>query len=207
MCLIVYKPRNVKIPADLLTAAVQFNADGWGLMGFNASGTPIIERHLQTELPVLLDTERRLRSAEYCLHLRMRTRGSQSMENVQPIKVSDRFLLMHNGTLPLTARVPGHSDSWHLGNDILRPLAATWPALFGDSAFLRLLELGLRPENKLALMDLERSTFVLVNRHHGAEFEELWLSSTRWIDRRVLPLACPPQPQQQTFDVARLGFS
>lgn len=206
MCLIIYKPRGLKIASDLLEAAVRFNADGWGLMGLRRDGTPVFEHHLQTDLAQLLDVERRLRASEYCLHLRLRTRGNRSRDNVQPLKVSDRYFLMHNGTLSLHARVPGLSDSWHLASDILRPLAANWRDLFADQAFLRLLELGLRPENKLALLDLERRSFVLINRHHGAEFEGLWLSSTRWIDSRVLPLAGAPQPQHRSYDVASLGF-
>lgn len=207
MCLIIHKPAGCKIPHALLRAAVRFNADGWGLMGLRSDGSLLLERHAQTDLDALLKTERTHRRHDYCLHLRLRTRGASTPENAHPLKVSDRLYLMHNGTLKLNARVPGRSDSWHLATDLLRPLAATWPDLFSDPAFGHLLELGMQPENKLALLDTERRAFILINRQYGAELEGLWLSSTRWIDRRLFPLAGAPQPQERSYDPAALKFA
>jgi len=158
-------------------------------MGFGTNGEIIIERH-----------------AELCLHLRLRTRGDASTENIHPLKVTDRFHLMHNGTLRLPARVASRSDSWHLAMDLLRPLAAHWPNLPIHSSFQALVEAGLTPENKLVLLDAQAQRLIFFNRHHGAEFEGLWLSSTRWIDRRRLPLTDAPQPQQKTYSANELEF-
>ena len=44
MCLIIHKPAGTPIPATLVEAAVRFNSDGWGAMGFTASGRTIITR-------------------------------------------------------------------------------------------------------------------------------------------------------------------
>jgi hypothetical protein len=89
---------------------------------------------------------------------------------------------------------------------VLRPLAQRHRPLFLDNAFHALLEVGLRPENKLALLDQSSGRIVLLNRAHGAELDGLWLSSTRWVDRRLLPLANAPQPQEQTFEPGALSF-
>ncbi len=52
-----------------------------------------------------------------------------------------------------------------------------------------LLEVGLSAENKLAWLDYLHHRIVIVNRQHGVEFEGLWLSDARCIDRALLPLA------------------
>jgi len=206
MCLILHKPAGARVPGELIDAAVAFNRDGWGLMGFRADGTEVIERHLQVDAERIQRRLRDLEDAELCLHLRLRTRGSDDADNGHPIKVSDRFHLMHNGTLRLKARVPGRSDSWHFAVDLLRPLAVNWPEVLSHPSFLALVEAGLTPENKVVLLDTQTRQLVFFNHQHGVEFEGLWLSSTRWIDRRRLALAHAPQPQQKTYTAGELEF-
>ena len=206
MCLIVHKPAGRDIPPELIEAAATLNRDGWGLMGVDAEGNTLIERHREVDASEIDRRLRKLKGAELCLHLRLRTRGSGGIDNGHPIKVSDGFYLMHNGTLRLPARVPGKSDSWHFAVDVLRPLVANWPDLPGHPSFITLVEASLTPENKMALLDTRSGRLIFFNHSHGAEFEGLWLSSTRWIDRRVLPLAHAPQPQQKSYAAGGLQF-
>lgn len=206
MCLIVHKPAGLRIPHELLRAALTLNPDGWGAMGFAAGGRLLLERGTHIQPEALFEFEERHADAEYALHLRKQTRGSSSLENAHPFRVMDGLYLMHNGTLPIQARVPGRSDTWHFTTDILRPLAHRHPGLLRDYAFVRLLELVLRPENKLALLDERLRRIVLFNREHGAELEGLWLSNTRWIDRAQFPLATPPQPQERSWAPDALDF-
>lgn len=206
MCLMIHKPAGIEIPPDLLRAAAALNRDGWGLMGFDAERRVLLQRHAQLDLDALLGISAPLKSAEYVLHLRRRTRGAADLRNVHPLKVVGGLHLMHNGTLGFRQRDPGRSDSWQLAASILRPLAQRHPQLLSDNAFHQLLELGLRPENKLALLDERTRRIVLINRAHGAEFEGLWLSSTRWIDRSQLRLAEPRQPQERSYSAHELRF-
>jgi hypothetical protein len=206
MCLIIHKPAGVAIEIDLLRAATSLNRDGWGLMGFDSSGSLLLERHAEIDFDQLVATVERRQDAEFVLHLRRRTRGSTTTDNTHPFRITDGLYLMHNGTLNIGTRVPGMSDTWHLVSDVLRPLAQRRPGLLLDNAFHALLEVGLRPENKLALLDYPSQRVVLINRHHGSELDGLWLSSTRWIDRRLLPLATPRQPQEQTYIADQLNF-
>ena len=206
MCLIIHKPAGVEIPAELLAAAAAHNADGWGLMGFDETGHVILERRAKVLLDDLIEAERRYRRDEYVLHLRRQTRGGSGIDNVHPFKVTDGVWLMHNGTLKLDTRVPGKSDTWHFVSDVLRPLAQRYPALIGDDAFLQILEHGLRAENKLAILDERLQRIVIVNRQHGIEVDDLWLSNTRWLDARLYPLAQPLQPQEQRYQPEELRF-
>jgi len=206
MCLIIHKPRGIEIPADLLEAAVSLNRDGWGLMGFSAEGDLLVERHAKVDLAAILATERKYRDAEYVLHLRKRTRGAADVDNAHPFKVTDGVYMMHNGTIKLDTRVAGMSDSWHFVSEILRPLAQRRTGILLDNAFHRLLEIALRPENKLALLDYPARRIILINQAYGAELDGLWLSSTRWIDRRLLPLATTPQPQERSYEPSEVRF-
>ncbi|MDE0853839.1 MAG: class II glutamine amidotransferase [Nevskia sp.] len=206
MCLILHKPAGERVAAELIDAAAAFNRDGWGIMGWHPDGSELIERHQQVDADRIKRRLHELRDAELCLHLRLRTRGSDAFENGHPIKVSERFHLMHNGTLRLKARIPGRSDSWHFAVDLLRPLALNWPESLAHPSFVALVEAGLTPENKVVLLDTQARRLVFFNHRHGVEFEGLWLSSTRWIDRRQLALTHAPQPQQKTYAAAELDF-
>jgi hypothetical protein len=206
MCLILHKPAGASVPRELIDAAAALNRDGWGLMGLRDTGEALVERHAEVDPERIARRLSALDDADLCLHLRQRTRGSDAHDNTHPIKVSDRFHLMHNGTLPVKSRVPGRSDSWHFAVDLLRPLAVNWPEMLAHPSFLALVEAGLTTENKIAVLDVEARRWIFFNRRHGAEFEGLWLSSTKWIDRRRLPLSPAPQPQQKTYTPKDLHF-
>ena len=206
MCVIVHKPPEERITPDLLRAALALNNDGWGLMGFDAKGKLILERHAASEHASIAAALNQHAGADLVLHLRQRTRGNSERDNAHPFKVAEHLYLMHNGTLPIASRVAGRSDTWHFVNDILRPLHARHAALFDDPAFLTLLEMSLKPENKVVLLDEKQKSIAVLNRAHGVEFEGLWLSNTRWIDRSVLPLSDTPQPQQRSYAADKLHF-
>ncbi|NKF21684.1 class II glutamine amidotransferase [Solimonas marina] len=207
MCLIIHKPAGVEIAEELLAAAAAHNPDGWGLMGFDRNGRTRIERRRVVDVAELIDVEHSLRDSEYVLHLRRQTRGGSGIDNVHPFKVIDGVWLMHNGTLNLRTRVPGKSDTWHFVTDVLRPLAQRHAGLLSDYTFVQLIELGLRAEHKLALLDQRLQRIVIVNRGHGVDVDGLWLSNTRWLDRELYPLARPLQAQEQRLHVRQLRFA
>ncbi|MEC8848839.1 MAG: hypothetical protein VYB93_06185 [Pseudomonadota bacterium] len=206
MCLIIYKPAGVAIAPDLLEAALSLNDEGFGVMGFQPDNSLLLKRSALISLDNLLRFEREHRDAEYVLHLRKRTKGDSGEHNTHPFKITRTLYLMHNGTIKVPIRVAGRSDSWHLAQDILRPLAQRRPGVLLDNAFIRLVEMALTPENKLVLMDYAERRIVILNQHHGAEFEGLWISNTRWIDSRILPLGVTPQRQERSHSPAHLTF-
>jgi len=211
MCVVIHKPREVLIPDDLLTAALTLNHEGWGLMGFDANDDLIIERHAVSKYKQIAAALHSRRDADLVLHLRQRTRGTEGIDNTHPFKLSEHLYLMHNGTLHLGqlggSHAAGRSDTWHFVQQVLRPLHQRYSGLLGDPTFLRLLEVALKPENKVALLDARSKRIAILNREHGAEFEGLWLSNTRWIDRRLLPLVHAPQPQMRSYSADELCFA
>lgn len=207
MCLIIHKPAGNRIPKDLLKAAFLHCADGLGLMGFGAEPGALIVRRGAYSLQELEALESQHAEHEYVLHLRRRTRGGSGPENLHPFTIAPGLYLMHNGTIPLPARLPDRSDSWHLATDILRPLHQRHPGLLLDNAFRQVVELALTPQNKLAVLDAAQRRIVIFNRDHGVELDGLWLSNTRWIDGAHFPLASPPQPQARALIPGQVSFA
>lgn len=206
MCLIIHKPADLAIPRDLLEAALRLNPDGWGLMGFDAGGRLLLERHAESDLTEILEVEERLRRSEYALHLRQRTRGRIDLDNTHPFEIHQGLYLMHNGTLSFDQGLPGHSDTRSFAHFVLRPLARRYLGLLADRDFQTLLALGLQRESKVVLFDHTRLRFDILNRHHGLEFEGLWLSSVKWIDSSRLPLSVGPEVQQRSYGAQDLRF-
>lgn len=206
MCLIVHKPAGVRIPHELLRAAARLNADGWGLMGHDAQGRRLFERHSQLDIEALLEAEERVAPAEVALHLRRRTRGRVDLDNTHPFEVDEGVYLMHNGTLNFDDGAAGESDTRSFAELVLRPLSRRYSGLLVDREFLRLLELSMTPQNKAVLYDFRRRRFDILNHAQGAAFEGLWLSSIKWIDAGLLPLSGGQGGQQRSYAASEVRF-
>ena len=207
MCVIIHKPAGARIAPGLIAAAASLNRDGWGLMGFDARGALIVERHERVDLRQVLAAEERHADAEYALHLRLSTRGATGTPNVHPLPITDDAWLMHNGTLcRLDVTDIRHSDSTHLAGEVLRPLLLRDGGLLDQPAFRRLLELALGADNRAVLLHRPTRRLHILNREAGAEVDGLWCSNTRWIDQRIHTLTDPPQAQERSPATETLHF-
>lgn len=195
MCVIIHKPRGVRIPERLLAAAASLNRDGWGVMGLYPDGEPVRARFPEVRLEDLCQMERDLRLTESVWHLRRRSHGARRLDNIQPIEVLDDLFLMHSGALRLAPAADGHSDSWQFAVDVLRPLATGLRAADQKQALETLLGLALGEEDRLAILDANQGRISILNRELGTHFEGVWLSGSRWIDQRLLKLNPAPQIQ------------
>jgi len=207
MCLIIHKPAGVAVPEELVRAAVRFNGDGWGAMGLNAGGRLITTRVARTRAADIEAFATAYRADELVLHLRFRTRGAANARNVQPFEVVPGLYLMHHGELDLPRRLVERSDSWHLVNDLLRPLVQRHPDLTLDRNFLRLFEQGIGPANRVVLLHERSGRIDIVNAAQGIDYHGLWLSGTRWIDQDILEIPGAPQPQRRSYHATGLRFA
>src|SRR3546814_14771858 len=107
MCLIIHKPAGVEIPGELLAAAAAHNPHGWGLMGFDTNGKPLIQRRTTVDVAELIDVEHALRDSEYVLHLRRQTKGGSGLDNVHPFTAIAAAWLLQKGQLNPKAPGPG----------------------------------------------------------------------------------------------------
>ncbi len=188
MCLIIHQPAGASTPAALLHSAGEYNPDGFGFMGFDAAGKLRIERTIGRDDDLAERLALEFDGRDCAFHFRRRTRGSSQAENLHPFKIAHGLYLMHNGTANVDLRLAGRSDTWHLVNDYLIPFLGNRRRLIYDRAFRRILDVWLGPQNRLVFLDENEGRIELLHRSEGVQWNGLWLSNARWIDRRLLEL-------------------
>lgn len=207
MCLIIHKSAGNAIPSVLIDAAVRFNSDGWGAMGFTASGRTIVTRWKTTQASDIRQFVDTRIDDELVLHLRYRTRGAADVHNVQPFEIVPGIFLMHNGEVDVPRRLADRSDTWHLVNDVLRPLLLRQPDVALDRSFLKIFEQSLGPANRVVLLSRQGKRIDILNAEQGINYQGLWLSGTRWIDQTLLEIPGAPQPQRRSYHATGLHFA
>ena len=188
MCLIIHQPEEVTTPVDLLQSAADYNPDGFGFMGFDDTGKLRIERSASADVALATRLATEFAGRNCAFHFRRRTRGSSHAENLHPFKIAPGLYLMHNGTANVEVRLAGRSDTWHLVNDYLAPFLGNRRKLIYDRAFRHILDAWLGPQNRIVFLDEAEGRIELLHRAEGFDWKGLWLSNTRWVDRRLLSL-------------------
>lgn len=189
MCLIIHQPEELTTPVALLRSAAEYNPDGFGFMGFDASGKLRIERSPNADIELATHLAKEFAGRNCAFHFRRRTRGSSHVENLHPFKIAPGLYLMHNGTAKVEIRQAGRSDTWHLVNDYLAPFLSSRRKLIYDRAFRHILDAWLGPQNRIVFLDEAEGRIELLHRADGHDWNGLWLSNTRWVDRSLLSLA------------------
>lgn len=188
MCLIIHQPEGATTPVALLQSAAEYNPDGFGFMGFDAHGKPRIERSGFADVELATRLAEQFAGRNCAFHFRRRTRGSSHAENLHPFKLSHGLYLMHNGTAKVEIRQAGRSDTWHLVHDYLGPFLANRRRLIYDRDFRHILDAWLGPQNRIVFLDEAEGRIELLHRADGIDWNGLWLSNARWVDRRLLSL-------------------
>lgn len=189
MCLIVHQPLGHTAPLELLRSAAEYNPDGFGFMGFTRDSRVHIERHAELSFDLLKTLHTQFAGMDCAWHFRRRTRGSSKSANLHPFEVGPGLFLMHNGTVNVPIRVAGHSDTWHLAHDYLEPLLSQRRRLIYDRAFRRILTQWLGPKNRLVMLDEQDRRVEVLTPEHGIQWQGLWLSNSRWLDREAFGIA------------------
>jgi glutamine amidotransferase class II-like protein len=191
MCLIIHKPRGIKVPRELLQSAAEYNPHGFGFMAFAEPGSVRVTKHCVTSFPDLWRSYREYETEECVIHLRKRTRGSIEHDNTHPLLITEQLYLAHNGTLPIPCWIPGKSDTWHLVTNHLRPMLSSRPEAVHEWAFQTFLKAWIGPANKLVFMDARARSTVIIHKEQGVEFDGLWLSNRHWFEATRLGLKSP----------------
>lgn len=201
MCLIIHKPAGARLPEDLLASAVEFNPHGFGIMAFGPAQRVVVRRHARGSIAALKRLVASFADDECVLHLRYRTRGDIDLDNTQPLRVTSRIVMVHNGTVALEQHTPARSDTWHLIADYLRPILRRRPDMLYEKSFQDLLKTWAGPHNRFVFLDGATRRTVIVNREAGMEVDALWLSNSRWFDgsqfewyRRAVAREAAPRP-------------
>lgn len=183
MCLIIHKPKHRSVPSALLLAAAQHNRDGIGVVACTGTQRVDVWKYPGGGVDDLIQKLPSLNEQECVIHFRKCTAGRIHRENTHPFAITRHLYLVHNGTLRIDLRQRGKSDTWHFVTDYLRPLLRADHDRLHDPGFQRFLSEWVGPDNKLVVVDALRHKSVFVNRERGLEYQGLWLSNDRGLDR------------------------
>ena len=172
MCLIIHKPVNAVVSAEVIIDAYDYNRDGWGLMYAIAGKIEVIKGLNIIDLLEALDT---LTKYEVFIHLRYRTHGTISYENLHPFQISKNIWLMHNGILSQLPTDKTKSDT-ALFAQMLMPMLVHNPDLLDDVGFCSLLSYYCKGSRLVFLRS--NGQYTIINKQDGINWCGLWMSNT-----------------------------
>lgn len=187
MCVIIHRPAALEIPFNKLKVACQKNNDGFGISVFDRGKLEIrrVWEPKGNDPELLAKMLEEAKDHEVFVHLRLRSVGNISIDNVHPFLFIDednrQYALMHNGTMQDYNRGKGRTDSEVFAQEIVKPLVNNWkndnPLL--DEDFKRLVRnfAGVGTYNKIVVMNNLGSS-VIVNKDAGCEvIPGVWASN------------------------------
>jgi len=188
MCLILQQRAGFTLSRDRLSGIIARNGDGFGAMW--SDGQRLHHLRMVGSAAEMAEAYRPLAGRPALLHWRLATHGRVDASMAHPFPLSDRVALMHNGMIDCGTPHAGHSDTWHIAELLLRPIAEADPdRLFRDD-FAAMLGGLIGNTNKLAILHADGRS-VIVNRTSGVDWQGCWWSNTYAWDA---PAELTPRP-------------
>jgi predicted glutamine amidotransferase len=177
MCILIQHNKTSSFSDELLTDFYTHNSDGFGLMYGDGNKLHITKSLGSVEETIAL--YRDLAEGRDCvIHYRMKTHGKIDLTNCHPYRITDELWVAHNGILSASNPINKDlSDTWHLIEYILKPIAEQNADKFFEDDFIRYMESLIGSTNKLAFCHADGRTSI-VNRDSGVEYQESWMSNT-----------------------------
>lgn len=180
MCLLIHKPAEVEFTDEWLADFHSRNRDGVGIMWFERKERKVkVVKRCSPSVDEWIQLYSEYAYRRDCLiHLRMRTHGTITKDNVHPYYVSHGIWLMHNGVLATgNKKDPAKSDTWHFINDVLRPGIGKRPDVVQSKKFQKRLGHAINSNNRFAMLGPDGKP-IIINRHTGVEWKGAWMSNT-----------------------------
>jgi hypothetical protein len=177
MCLLIHQPKGVTFSTAELQDYIAHNPDGFGL-AFGDRQQLHSVRMVGTAAEIIA-TYRQLAAGRECvLHFRQTTHGATNADNAHPYPVTPEIVMAHNGMLACgNPAAPHMSDTWHLVEYFVRPIAERSPDLLFDPTWGAMLGAMIGPNNKLAFVHRD-GRIAVINRAAGVTHKGAWLSNT-----------------------------
>ena len=177
MCILIQHDKTSSFSDELLTDFYTHNSDGFGLMYGDGNKLHITKSLGSVEETIAL--YRDLAEGRDCvIHYRMKTHGKIDLTNCHPYRITDELWVAHNGILSASNPINKDlSDTWHLIEYILKPIAEQNTDKFFEDDFIKYMESLIGSTNKLAFCHADGRTSI-VNRDSGVEYQESWMSNT-----------------------------
>ena len=177
MCILIHHSATTAFNNEMLADFYSYNPDGFGVM--YGDGKKIHVTKSLGSAKEIADLYRDIAEGRECIiHYRMKTHGNVDTANCHPYRITDELWVAHNGILSASNPLrPEMSDTWHLIEYIIKPIAETNPDLIFDPDWQKYLGALIGSSNKLGFAHAD-GRFAIINRKSGVEFMDAWLSNT-----------------------------
>ncbi len=184
MCIIIHRPKGVKLHEYVYRNSFNRNDDGAGI-SYVKDGKLVIKKgiHKLDQFMKLVDS---LEDEEILIHCRLMSKGEVNDSNCHPFHVKSKlfpqfqFAIAHNGTLQWR-HTKEKSDTAHFMEDALQPMLDRDPWFFDFDLNRTMMGTFIGLNNKLAVMaydDKENETSVeFVNKKEGIMYQGCWFSN------------------------------
>lgn len=177
MCLLIHQPRGVTFSRADIADFAQRNPDGFGVA--YGDGQRLHLLRLVGSLSEMQDAYTRHAAGRECvIHFRMTTHGATNADNAHPYPITPDIAVAHNGVLAIgNPHDKSMSDTWHLVEFFLRPIAETDPDLLFNPVWGDMLGRLIGTGNKLAIAHRD-GRVAIINKAAGTTHKGAWLSNT-----------------------------
>jgi hypothetical protein len=177
MCILIHHTAETSFSDAVLRDFYSHNPDGFGIMFGDGKKIHVTKSLGSVDETIAL--YRDIAEGRECiLHYRMKTHGNIDTANCHPYRITDDLWLSHNGILsagnPIRKEM---SDTWHMIEYILRPIAESNMDLLFTEDFQEYLGEMIGSSNKFALCHAD-GRIAVINRDAGVEHFGAWLSNT-----------------------------
>ena len=177
MCILIHHTAETSFSDAVLRDFYNHNPDGFGLMFGDGNKIHVTKSLGSVDETIAL--YRDIAEGRECIiHYRMKTHGNIDTANCHPYRVTDDLWLAHNGILsagnPIRKEM---SDTWHMIEYILRPIAESNMDMIFTADFQEYLGDLIGSSNKFALCHAD-GRIAVINRDSGVEHFGAWLSNT-----------------------------
>jgi glutamine amidotransferase len=181
MCLLVFKPAGVKIPAEHLYSGCAWNADGAGIAWSDGRKCQIAKGYFDADNFVEDATSPKLINVPCIYHMRFATHGSKSKENTQPFKAAGGWVMGHNGIIPDMRFLGKESDTAAFVRDVVNPITSRNPKAILEPKVQKHF-FSLIGSSKLVFLH-GSGEWTIVGEGRGEWFEDVWYSNNTYEDR------------------------
>ena len=177
MCILIHHTPETSFSDEVLRDFYSHNPDGFGVMFGDGKKIHVTKSLGSVEETIALYRDI-CEGRECIIHYRMKTHGNIDTANCHPYRITDDLWLAHNGILSASNPInPAMSDTWHMIEYILRPIAERDVGLLFTDDFQTYLGDLIGSGNKFALCHAD-GRIAVINREAGVEHFGAWLSNT-----------------------------
>lgn len=177
MCILIHHTEKTEFSKALLEDFYAHNSDGFGLM-FGDGNKIHVTKSLGTVEETIAIYNDLAKGRDCIIHYRMKTHGKIDMNNCHPYRITDELWVAHNGILSASNPVDKDmSDTWHLIEYVLKPIAVNNMEQFFDPKFQEYLGAMIGSNNKLGFCHADGRSFI-INEKSGVNYKNAWLSNT-----------------------------